>query len=162
MAQIDIKNALIRITDLNGSHSITVKLGEGNLTWTEKRTIQYIKDRGHLDGTRLGDEEPVEISLDARWDHYLSDGAEGVTPVEAIKCIGAASGVWVTTGDLCEPYCVTLVLDYDSNCQGTTDERITFAFFRYEDAAFDLRAGTISFKGKCNITAPTALRTSSE
>ena len=159
MAQIDIKRATIIFRDGDSPvNEIDVKIGEGNFTWSEKKNIMYIKDRGLLDGTREGDEEPMEVSCDARWDTYLSTGAEAVTPVEAAKQQGAASA-WVSTGPACEPYAIDLIIDYDSGCGSVVDERLTFPDFRFESIDFDLRAGTIAFKGKCNAVEPTVLRT---
>ena len=37
-------------------------------------------------------------------------------------------------------------------------ETITFPQFRAENIAFDTSAGTINVTGKCNVTAPTSVR----
>jgi len=159
-AQVDIKNCLIKIKDGSGTpNSLTIKVGEGNVTWTEKKARQYIKDRGLLDGVRNGDEEPVELKIACRWDFIKSNGSESITPIEAIKKIGGASA-WVTTGDdPCEPYAVDIVIENDVGCGTVLDERITFDEFRYESVEFDLRAGTFSLSGMCNVTEPVILRT---
>jgi hypothetical protein len=158
--QLDIKNTILKILDGTGTpNTVTVKIGEGNVTWTEKKPRQYTKNRGRLDGVRNGDEEPVELKIDCRWDFYKSDGSEDVTPVEAIKQQGAASS-WTTTGsDDCEPYAVDIHIEYNISCGATADELYVFPEFRYEQIEFDLRAGTFSVSGMCNVTEPTVTRT---
>lgn len=162
MPQIDLKKVTVKIMDGTSPtpNEINVKIGEGNLTWSEKRTIEYKKDRGLLDGVRLGDEEPMDLTLDARFDHYFSSTTDGedVTPTEALKQQGEAA-TWVTTGlDVCEPYAVDIHLLYEIACGDVLDDKLVFKEFRYESADFDPKAGTISFKGKCNAKEPVATR----
>lgn len=159
-AQIDIKNALVKIND-GGSESITVKIGEGTLSYTEHVTREYVLDRGLLDGVRDGDEVPVDVSLDAVWE-YITGGvaSAGVPSIEdALKQRGAASA-WVSTdSDACQPYAVDVVIEYVPTPSGCGDsETITISDFRYEDLAHDLRAGTIAVTGKANVTEAVAVR----
>ena len=63
-AQIDLKHCTIRISDGAGAY-IDVKIGEGNLSYTERRTIEYTLNRGLLDEVREGDQVPMDVSLDS-------------------------------------------------------------------------------------------------
>jgi hypothetical protein len=157
MAQIDIKNAYVKILD-GGANSITIKIGEGNVTWSEKRNMEYVLDRGTISNVKEGDEVPVELNMDFTWEWIKSQGAEDVTPNEAFKNSGAASG-WASSGDdACEPYAVDIVIEYQPDCGTTVGEKITFSEFRYESLDWDLRAGTCSVSGKCNEVMPTTVR----
>jgi len=161
MAQIDIKNCTIKFVDgtTPTANELIVKVGEGNLTWTEKRNILFIKDRGHLDLVREGAQVPVDVSLSFVWQFLTTMSGDTVpTPEEVLKQTGLASS-WVTTdSDTCRPYAIDIVLLDVLNCGGTEDEKITLADFRYESLDHDLKAGTVSVTGKCNITSATAVR----
>ena len=163
MPQLDIKDVTIRILDgtTPTPKSIAVKVGEGNLTYSDKRTMEYVKDRGKLDGVREGDEEPVEISLDAVWEFISSPTGEVATVEEAIKGTGTGLAAFVTVGaDVCEPYACKIQVDNDlSDCAGTLGERLEFNDFRWETFDHDVRAGTLSISGMANIITPTKLRT---
>jgi hypothetical protein len=65
--KIDLKNAVINFkSGGTGSNvkTLEVKIGEGNITWTEKRNMEYTLDRGQLDTVREGDEVPVDVKID--------------------------------------------------------------------------------------------------
>ena len=69
MAQFDLKNATLKLQDGTTPTplEITLKIGEGNFTVSEKRAVEYTLDGGKIDEVRLGDEEPMEISMDGTW-----------------------------------------------------------------------------------------------
>jgi hypothetical protein len=161
MAAIDLKKCTLKIQDgASTPHSTTVTVGEGNLTYTIARTIEYILDRGTMDKVREGDEVPCKVSFDLVYEFYTSDtaGGEPATPAEAIQGVGAASA-WTTTGaDACEPYAVDIIVEYNITCGTTLDETYTFSEFRFEQLDFDIKAGTISCSGSCNEIRPTSVR----
>jgi hypothetical protein len=140
MAQIDIKNCTIIISDGAG-HSLDVKIGEGNLTYSEKRNMQYTLNAGKLDEVREGDQVPMDVKLDAVWE-YISGGvdSEGTPSVEdALKRRGAASGWTSTDSDDCRPYAVDVEIIYEPTPEGCGDyEDIVLADFRVEEFAHDL------------------------
>ena len=163
MAQIDLKKATIVISDGGvgtAKKSITIKVGEGNLTWNERRNMEYTLDRGIIDEVREGDQVPLEVSFDFVWEYLKGAAGTGATPTiyEAIKGIGNASA-WVSTdADTCRPKSVDLVVTYDPECGTGNTETITFPDFRWEELSPDLRAGTISCSGRCNALSPTSIR----
>ena len=160
-AQVDLKDATIKIKDGTGTpNAITIKVGEGNLTWSEKVTREYTLDRGLLDEVRDGDQVPVELSMDFVWEYIRGVVATTGTPSveDALKKINGASA-WISTdADLCRPYAVDIEITVTPNCTSGDHEIITFSDFRYEQLDHDLRAGTISMTGRCNITKPTVTR----
>lgn len=165
MAQVSLKLCTLVIQDSGGSNSITVTIGDGNFSWTENKEREYVLDRGNIDEIRDGDDAPVEVSFDARWEYItgvsVASGSSATPTIsDALKQEGAA-GAWVSTdADTCRPYCVDLILTYSPYCNTGDKETITFEDFRYESLAFDTDAGRISVSGKCNILTPTSVRES--
>ena len=160
-AQIDLKYATIEIKD-GGSESLEVTIGEGNLTYTEAKNIDYTLNRGLLDEVREGDQIPIDVSIDFVWEYLRGSSASGALPTveEALKNIGNASA-WVSTdSDACRPYAVDLVVTYAPVPITCGDkEVITLPDYRWESLDHDLRAGTVSTAGKCNVTQATVVRT---
>jgi hypothetical protein len=137
---------------------IDIKIGEGNLTWSEKKEYVYLLDRGDLDTVKEGNEVPVELSMEFVYEHVTTGTSEDITPSDAIKAAGLAAD-WVSSAtDLCEPYCVDIVVVHDVPCGTTQDETLTFADFRFESLDYDLSAATIAVSGKCNVSTVNAVR----
>lgn len=134
---------------------LVVKIGEGNLTYDEKQPLEYKKDRGLLDQVRLGDQDPIDVKFDYAW-IYLSSptGGDNVPTVEeAFKQTGNAAN-WVSTGQLCEPYAVNIVLINAPPCSGTEGsfvERIELPEFRYTSLNHDAKTGMVAVTGSCNV-----------
>lgn len=160
-AVIDTKNVTIRIQDGTGTPNfIEAKLGAGNLTYEEKRNMEYILDRGLLDTVREGDQVPMDVRLDSQWENLTGGSGGGAVPTieDAMKRRGPAAA-WVSTSvDPCEPYAVDIEILNDQPCGGTADETILLPDFRWESANHDMRGGTVSFSGKCNATQATVTR----
>lgn len=162
MAQIDLKQATITIKD-GSTNLLEVRIGEGNLTYTEARTMEYKLDRGTLDEVREGDQVPVAVSMDFVWEYLKgpsSASSAGGTPTieDALKKRGGAAA-WVSSDtDVCRPYAVDLVILYTPNCATGDKEEIVLADFRWESLNHDLRAGTVACAGNCNITQATVTR----
>lgn len=162
-AVIDIKNAIIKFVDgstgTGSPNELQIKVGEGNLTWTERKEREYLLDRGNIDEVRNGDQTPMEVSLDFNFENYVAISSSGTpTPIEALKQTGEASS-WVSTDtDTCRPYAIDIVIVHDPECGTGNVETITFPDFRYEEIGGDLRAGTFSCTGRCNAEEPTSVR----
>jgi hypothetical protein len=138
---------------------LEIKIGEGNLTYDEKRNMEYKKDRGQLDTVREGDEEPIDVRLDIQWEWLSSAGSDTVpTPEEVLKQEGLASTWETSSDDPCEPYAVNIVVVYDPECVGNDAEVIHLKDYRWESLNHDLKAGTLSTSGKCNRTRATKER----
>lgn len=137
---------------------IEIKVGEGNVTWSEKKEYVYLLDRGDLDTVKEGNEVPVEMSMEFVYEHVTTGTSEDITPVDAIKRTGDAAD-WVSSADdQCEPYCIDIEIIHDVPCGTTQDETLTFADFRFESLDFDLSAATIAVAGKCNVSSVNAVR----
>lgn len=162
-AMIDIKKATVYIRDGGvgtAQNELVVKIGEGNVSWTERVEREYMLDRGIIDEVRNGDETPMEVSLDFNWEYIQGKTGTGELPtiMDALKKKGNASA-WVSTdADTCRPFAVDIVIEYEPECGTGNNETITFPDFRYEEISGDLRAATFSCSGRCNATEPTAVR----
>lgn len=137
---------------------IEVKMGEGNLTFTEAKEYEYLLDRGNLDTVKEGDEQPVEVSLEFVYEYIKTSTGEDITPVDAIKQIGEASG-WITSAsDQCEPYAVDMLAKHCVPCGTDEDEDVLLQDFRWESLDYDYQAATIAVSGKCNVSDATITR----
>lgn len=156
-AQIDLKKCTITLSDGDTTPTeVEVKIGEGNLTYTEARTIEYNLERGALSGgtVREGDEVPVDVSMDFVWEYITS--TTGSSIVEMIK---GGDSLVSTDADACQPYACDITILYEPTPTSCGDkETILLSDFRWESLDHDLSAGTISCSGKCNITEATVTR----
>lgn len=164
-ASIDLKNTTIKFKDGTGTpKSLIVKIGEGNLTYSEKRNMIYTLNRGVLYDVRQGDEVPMELTLAFIWEYLTGGSATSATPTieDVLKKRGPASS-WVSsdTGSdgACRPYALDLELLYSPQPYSCGNkETITWMDFRYEELQHDLRGASIQCSGRCNVTAATAVR----
>ncbi len=127
---------------------LTIKIGEGNLSFSEKNPMEYKRDRGVIDTVRKGDEEPMDVSFEFWWEFLKA--STGLTPTieDVLKKRGEASS-WLSTGATCEPYAIDIEILYDPDCSGIENEKIILPEFRWESLNHDLKAGNISAQGKC-------------
>jgi len=169
MTRIDLKDAVIKLKD-GGGQELEIKIGEGNLTYSEKKSIKYMPDRGLLDDVVEGDEVPMDVSFSFIWQYLKgpsssstqpSTGAGAVPTIEdALKQSGAAL-FWVSTDtDACRPYAVDIEITYAPTPSTCGDQEvILLADFRYEELNHDLRNASVACSGKCNATKAIINRT---
>lgn len=85
-----------------GPRVLTVKIGDGNLTWDETQNRVYFKDRGILDAVRNGDETP----LDVKW-AFAYEFLEEVVGTQASVTSSNAAPWTLTPAD-------TLIVTFDT------------------------------------------------
>jgi len=137
---------------------IEVKLGEGNLTFTEAKEYEYLRDRGNLDTVKEGDEQPVEVNLEFVYEYIKSTSGGDITPVDAIKQTGEASDWISSSSDQCEPYAIDIRAKHCVPCGTDEDEDVLLQDFRWESLDYDYQAATIAVSGRCNVSDATATR----
>jgi hypothetical protein len=137
---------------------LAVKIGEGNLTYTEHKDYKYFLDRGDLDTVREGDEKPVDIKTDFVYEFISTGTSTDLSPVDALKGIGGADEWVSSSADQCEPYSVDLRIVHVPPCGTEQDEITLFPTFRYETLEFNIKDATISCTGKCNVVQATLSR----
>lgn len=163
--QIDLKDVLFKIRDGSTptAKELTIKIGAGNLTYTEAVEREYTPDRGRLDEVRDGDEQPMEVSFDFTWEFLRGGLGSGDPPTveDALKNRGNAAD-WISAdADPCRPFAVDIVVEYVPDCgQGALGDQETYTFpdFRFDSIEHDFRAGTVSVTGRCNVTEATVVR----
>lgn len=142
-----------------GPNTLEVKLGDGNFTHSEKKNMEYVKDKGLLDTVREGDQEPVDIKFDFTWEFLKAVTSSGTPTVEDVLKHSGEAASWVTSSDdPCEPFAIDLEIEYAPICDGVDPEYIRFNDFRYEELSHDMRQGQVSASGKANITQPQITR----
>ena len=93
------------------SQQLEVKIGEGNITYTEKSDYTYLLDRDNLDTVKEGKEVPLDVKWDSVYEFITTGTSEEITPMDALKGIGAAAE-WITYAkDPCEPYAVAIEVE---------------------------------------------------
>ena len=65
--------------------NLGIKIGEGNVTYTEHNEYEYLKDRGNLDTVKEGKEVPMDVKLEAVFEHITQGTSEPVSPMDAMK-----------------------------------------------------------------------------
>ena len=140
------------------ANSIEVRIGEGNLTYDQKKPREYKKDRGRLYLVRNADEVELEVAFDFVWDHIVGSTGDPITIEEALTGEGRAS-YWVSSStEACEPYAVDLVVLYTPECEDIEPEQIIFRDFRHDSMNHNMKDGTVACKGASNRTKPEATR----
>lgn len=140
---------------------LEIKVGDGNLTYTEARELTYELDRGTLDTVREGDDQPVAVNIQFVYEHVRTGTGELCSPVDGLKGIGGAAE-WISSDqdDNCAPYAVDMIIEHTPACSGQSveTETTTFENFRYDNLQFDLSAASIAVTGRCNSTEATVAR----
>ena len=161
MARIALRDVTLTLRD--GStptpNELEIQVGDGNITWTEQRPLEYINDRDKLDDRRLAPEVPLEVNLTVKWEYYRGDGAGDPSPMDVFYFENDASA-WVSTdSDPCRPKCVDLIIENIPDCIGTAKkETYVFPKFFAENVDFDISAGQLSVRGTCLATRVTTTR----
>lgn len=138
--------------------TLTIKVGEGNLTFNEKNNMEYKRDRGILSTVRKGDEEPLEVSFEFWWEFLKASTGKTPSIEDVLKKRGEAASWLTTSSDTCEPYCVDIVILYTPPCTSEDLEKIELKMFRWETLNHDLKQGMLSCSGKCNVKEATISR----
>jgi len=142
------------------SCQIDIKIGEGNLKYTENKEYNYMLDRGDLDTVREGDEKPLDVSLEFVYEFVTTGTSEAITPIDALKQQNGAAEWVSSSSDQCEPYAVDIEIEHDPPCGTAETETTVLPDFRYEKLEFSLKDATISVTGKCNASSATVTRSS--
>ena len=137
---------------------IEIQVGEGDLSWTENKEYEYLRERGDLDTVKEGDEQPVELNMEFVYEYVKTQTGKTITPVDALKQKGEASEWVSSSSDLCEPYSIDILAKHCVPCGTDYDEDVLFTDFRYESLDFSLKDATITVSGKCNVSEPSVTR----
>jgi hypothetical protein len=133
---------------------LEIKIGDGNLTYTEHAEYQYLLDRGDLDSVREGNQVPMDVKVECVYEHITTGTSEQISPLDALKGKGKAAE-WVSaSADLCEPYCVHVLVRHTPPCGTSEREQTAFPMFRADSREINVKDATIAISGKCKATEP--------
>jgi hypothetical protein len=137
---------------------LTIKIGDGDLRYTERDEFNYDLDRGELDTVRQGNDVPMEVVSNFVYEQITTGTSEDIAPMDAIKRRGGASE-WVSAAaDLCEPYAVDLLVVHTPPC-GTAEAEFTlFPDLRSEQREVNFKESNIQITGRCNRVEPVTWR----
>lgn len=166
--EIDFSPALATATGIPADDAVItfdgrtleVKVGDGALSYTENRELEYVLDRGTLDTVREGDDQPVEVNMDFIWEFLRASSTDDIPTIEdAIKQRGLASD-WETsdTDDPCAPYAVDIEIEYDPPCGAVQGEIILLQDFRWDSLEHNAVDAVVSMTGRCNVKEATVTR----
>jgi hypothetical protein len=137
---------------------LTIKIGDGDVTYTESTEYSYDLDRGDLDTVREGNQVPMEVALNFTYEHITTGTGEVISPMDAIKRKGGAAE-WVSSAtDKCEPYAVDVKIVHTPPCGTAETETTIFPDFRSEKREPNFKDSNISVSGKCNAVEPIVTR----
>jgi len=139
---------------------LEIKIGDGNLTYTEANEYEYDLDRGVLDTVRAGDQIPLDLSLEFVYEYITTGTGEEISPMDALKKIGGASEWVSSSADPCEPYAIDVEVVHTPICTTQEIETTVFPDFRSESREPDLGEASVAVSGRCNAIQPTVTRTS--
>jgi len=134
-----------------GGRFVEAKIGDGALSYTENREMEYRLDRGELDTVREGDDQPMEVSMDFVWEFLRASASGEPTLEDALKQRGEASD-WISSAadDACAPYAVDIEIEHDPPCGGEEREFILLPDFRWETLEHNAVDAQVSMSGRCN------------
>lgn len=137
---------------------LTIKIGDGDLRYTERDEFSYDLDRGELDTVRQADDVPMEVVTNFVYEHITTGTSEDIAPMDAIKRRGDAAD-WISAAtDECEPYAVDLLVKHTPPC-GTAEKEFTlFPDFRSEQREVNFGESSIQITGRCNVVEPVTWR----
>jgi hypothetical protein len=140
------------------NQQIDIKIGDGNITYTENTNYDYDLDRGLIDTVREGDQAPMDVNIDFVYEYITTGTGEAITPMDAIKRKGGASE-WVNgAADPCEPYAIDIEVEYTPPCGGAEKELTLFPDFRPDSKEVDFGEAAVSVSGRCNALEPVITR----
>ena len=77
---------------------IEVKIGDGDIKYSEADAYTYDKDRGELDTVRKGDDTPMDVSMNFTFEHVKTGTSKAITPTDAVKGINGAAE-WINSSE---------------------------------------------------------------
>jgi len=131
---------------------VEVKIGDGDLSWTEARNFEYDLDRDLLDTVRQGEDIPVSVDLAFTFEYVTTESGKAITPVDAVKGTGGADEWVSSSSDLCEPYAVDIYVIHDIPCGTDQDQDFLLPDFRFESLDYSIADASIAVSGNCNVT----------
>lgn len=162
---IDLKDAVIKVKDGTPStpNELQIVMDTGNITFQVGRNVEYILDRGVLSSTKEGDQIPLQVTFQGRFNEIASSSGLDESLFEFLTFTGPAATNVSTGANVCaKPYAVDIEVFLARACtigaDVLQDETIVFPEFRWTTIDGDFQAGTLAVSGACNVVYPTSAR----
>ena len=139
--------------------NLDIKIGEGNITYTEHNEYEYLKDRGNLDTVKEGDEVPMDVKLGGVFEHITQGTSEPVGPMDAIKGIGGASE-WVSARPIRVSRTACDVGSCTPRLAARAERKRHLPRLPLGNREINYKDSTISITGKCKAIEPIVTRRS--
>ncbi len=170
-ARIDMKDVYLYVltheaawqtTDGSGLPDTIVSAGfkfaEGDFNYNAKKEYDFIPDRGKIEtgSVRQQDEQPMEVNFQGEYETLFGDD-DSPSAYEILVGTGDCVGFAGLGPNNCEPYATWLFLINDPLIrlpQCSEGEGLLFKNFFCNGPEVAIKAGTVSFQGKCKKTAP--------
>lgn len=132
---------------------LEVKVGDGNVTYTENRAYLYDLERGIIDTVRQDDDVPMDVTIDFTWE-FLTAITGAITPtIEDVLNFRGPASSWVSSSaDPCEPDAIDIEIEHEQPCLDTEKEFIVLKDYRWETLDHNIDDAAVSSTGRCNIT----------
>jgi hypothetical protein len=137
---------------------LEIKIGEGDVAWSETKEYIYDRDRDVLDTVRQGQDQPMSVDMNFTFEYVTASTANPPTPADALNQDGLASEWVSSSSDLCEPYAIDVVILHCVPCGTDEDQEITLPDFRNESLDFSIADASVATSGQCNATRATVVR----
>ena len=137
---------------------VYIKIGDGNLTYTEHRDYQYLLDRGLLDTVREPKDVPMDVKLDAVYEHITSGTSDNVCPMERAEGAQQRGGMGQFGSRRLRAVLRGRAGGLQPALRPVNRETTVFPMFRAETREINYSAATIVFTGKCMAKEPTVYR----
>jgi hypothetical protein len=137
---------------------LEIKIGEGDVAWSETKEYIYDRDRDVLDTVRQGQDQPMSVDMNFTFEYVTASTANPPTPADALNNDGLASEWTSSSADQCEPYAIDIVILHCVPCGTDEDQEITLPDFRNESLDFSIADASVATSGQCNATRATVVR----
>jgi len=133
---------------------VEMKVGEGDVEFTENQEAIIDTDRGLLDGMRSGTEQAMTISSSFVYDWLRASSGDPITVYEALKRKGDAAGWHNAALDPCEPYQVDMFIIDRPDCGSEEAEIMFFRRMRTTSISASVAGASVSLEGTCMVVEP--------
>jgi hypothetical protein len=139
-------------------NQLSIKMGDGDVDYTEHKDYVYELDRDNLDTVKEGKQVPMDVKIQAVYEHITTGTGENISPMDALKQQGGAAEWVSSSADLCEPFAVDLEVVHTPPCGTAQTETTLFPDFRADSKQISFKNATIQITGKCNAVEPVVSR----
>jgi hypothetical protein len=137
---------------------VEMKVGEGDVEYTENQEAIVDTDRGLLDGQRAGTEQAMTSSSSFVFDWLRASSGDPITVYEALKRIGDASDWHNAAADPCEPYQVDFFMIDRPDCGSEQAEIMFLRRMRPTSISASVQGAAVSIEGTHMATEPEIYR----